>query len=105
VPIACPSGGTENPEGFKFCGQCATLLTDPPPIAEELKVVTTLFCVLVGSTALGEKAYPEDVAGLLAGGTDDGPLGLREHYGPHYYAAFVLDPGGHRLEAVCTARA
>jgi catechol 2,3-dioxygenase-like lactoylglutathione lyase family enzyme len=44
-------------------------------------------------------------AALLAGGTDDGPPGLREHFGPDYYAAFVLDPEGHRLEAVCTARA
>ena len=44
-------------------------------------------------------------AALLAGGTDDGPPGLREHYGPSYFAAFVLDPEGHRLEAVCTASA
>lgn len=40
-------------------------------------------------------------AALLAGGTDDGPPGLREHYGPNYFAAFVIDPEGHRLEAVC----
>ena len=40
-------------------------------------------------------------AALLAGGTDDGPPGLREHYGPDYFAAFVIDPEGHRLEAVC----
>lgn len=40
-------------------------------------------------------------AALLAGGTDNGPPGLREHYGPDYFAAFVIDPEGHRLEAVC----
>lgn len=39
-------------------------------------------------------------AALAAGGTDDGPPGIREHYGPGYYAAFVKDPDGHRLEAV-----
>lgn len=39
-------------------------------------------------------------AALGAGGTDDGAPGLRLHYGPDYYAAFVLDPDGHRLEAV-----
>ena len=39
-------------------------------------------------------------AALAAGGTDDGAPGLRPHYGPDYYAAFVLDPDGHRLEAV-----
>ena len=38
---------------------------------------------------------------LLAGGTDNGSPGLREHYGPSYFAAFVIDPEGHRLEAVC----
>ncbi|MCE2659937.1 MAG: VOC family protein [Rubrivivax sp.] len=40
-------------------------------------------------------------AALAAGGTDNGPPGLRPDYGPHYYAAFVVDPDGHRLEAVC----
>lgn len=40
-------------------------------------------------------------AALAAGGRDNGAPGLREAYGPHYYAAFVIDPDGHRLEAVC----
>ena len=40
-------------------------------------------------------------AALAAGGTDNGPPGLRPDYGPHYYAAFVVDPDGHRLEAGC----
>ena len=35
---------------------------------------------------------------------DNGPPGLRPHYHPSYYAAFVLDPDGHRLEAVCHRR-
>ena len=39
-------------------------------------------------------------AALRHGGTDDGPPGIRENYDPGYYAAFVLDPDGHRLEAV-----
>ncbi|MEZ4316200.1 MAG: VOC family protein [Myxococcota bacterium] len=39
-------------------------------------------------------------AALASGGRDDGPPGIREHYGPGYYAAFVTDPDGHRLEAV-----
>ena len=41
-------------------------------------------------------------AALHAGGTDHGAPGLRAHYGPSYYAAFVVDPEGHHLEAVCT---
>ena len=39
-------------------------------------------------------------AALSAGGTDAGAPGLRPHYGATYYAAFVLDPDGHKLEAV-----
>ena len=40
-------------------------------------------------------------AALAAGGRDNGPPGLRTHYHPHYFGAFVLDPDGHNIEAVC----
>jgi catechol 2,3-dioxygenase-like lactoylglutathione lyase family enzyme len=40
-------------------------------------------------------------AALGAGGTDNGGPGVREIYHPHYYGAFVLDPDGHNIEAVC----
>ena len=40
-------------------------------------------------------------AAIAAGGKDNGAPGLRPHYGPNYYAAFVLDPDGHNIEAVC----
>jgi catechol 2,3-dioxygenase-like lactoylglutathione lyase family enzyme len=40
-------------------------------------------------------------AGLAWGGRCDGPPGLRPAYHPHYYAAFLLDPDGNRIEAVC----
>ncbi|MFK7836458.1 MAG: VOC family protein [Sulfitobacter sp.] len=40
---------------------------------------------------------------LQAGGTDNGPPGLRPHYHSDYYAAFVLDPDGHNIEVVCHA--
>lgn len=40
-------------------------------------------------------------AALAAGGKDNGPPGLRPHYHPHYYAAFVIGPDGHNVEAVC----
>ncbi len=40
-------------------------------------------------------------AALAAGGRDNGAPGLREHYHPNYYAAFVRDPDGHNIEAVC----
>lgn len=40
-------------------------------------------------------------AALAAGGRDNGPPGPRPHYHPGYYGAFVLDPDGHNIEAVC----
>ena len=40
-------------------------------------------------------------AALAAGGRDNGAPGLRPHYHPDYYGAFVLDPDGHNVEAVC----
>ena len=40
-------------------------------------------------------------AALAAGGRDNGPPGLRPHYHDNYYGAFVLDPDGHNIEAVC----
>lgn len=40
-------------------------------------------------------------AAMEAGGKDNGPPGLRPHYHPNYYGAFVIDPDGHNVEAVC----
>ena len=40
-------------------------------------------------------------AALAAGGRDNGQPGLRPHYHENYYGAFVLDPDGHNIEAVC----
>lgn len=42
-------------------------------------------------------------AAIGAGGRDNGAPGLRPHYGPSYYAAFVYDPDGANIEAVCYA--
>lgn len=41
------------------------------------------------------------LAGIAAGGRDEGAPGLRPNYHPHYYAAFLTDPDGNRIEAVC----
>jgi catechol 2,3-dioxygenase-like lactoylglutathione lyase family enzyme len=40
-------------------------------------------------------------AARSAGGSDNGAPGPRPQYHPHYYGAFVLDPDGHNIEAVC----
>jgi catechol 2,3-dioxygenase-like lactoylglutathione lyase family enzyme len=41
-------------------------------------------------------------AGIKAGGRDHGAPGVREDYSPKYYAAFLIDPDGNNVEAVCT---
>ncbi len=40
-------------------------------------------------------------AAIAAGAADNGAPGLRPHYHPNYYGAFVIDPDGHNIEAVC----
>jgi catechol 2,3-dioxygenase-like lactoylglutathione lyase family enzyme len=55
----------------------------------------------VALTARGRAAVEAGYAAALAnGGRDDGPPGLRPQYGPLYYAAYVLDPDGLRVELV-----
>jgi class 3 adenylate cyclase/tetratricopeptide (TPR) repeat protein len=65
--LNCSNCGHENPDGAKFCMECATPLgtASVRPIAEERKVVTCLFCDLVGFTATSESADPEDVDQML----------------------------------------
>jgi catechol 2,3-dioxygenase-like lactoylglutathione lyase family enzyme len=55
--------------------------------------------------AVGERGLVDafHAAGLAAGGTDNGGPGVRPEYHPTYYGAFVLDPDGHNVEAVCHA--
>jgi catechol 2,3-dioxygenase-like lactoylglutathione lyase family enzyme len=48
--------------------------------------------------AIVDRFYEEAVA---AGGRDNGPPGIRPNYHADYYGAFVLDPDGHNIEAVC----
>ena len=69
MPVLCPNCGQENPEGFRLCGMCGASLTDARDEREgreERKVVTVLFCDLVGSTARAEDLDPEDVRALLS---------------------------------------
>jgi len=62
----CPACGEENPERARFCLNCAAALTtEPVARAEERKVVTVLFCDLVGFTARTDRADPEDARALL----------------------------------------
>ncbi|MDP9235469.1 MAG: hypothetical protein M3P01_13100, partial [Actinomycetota bacterium] len=64
----CPACGRENPEGFAFCGFCTAPLAAPAPTlgAKERKVVSVLFCDLVGFTTASESADPEEVQARIA---------------------------------------
>ena len=64
--MRCPSCGEENPERAKFCLNCGTPLVTSTASRQERKVVTVLFCDLVGFTAASETADPEDVHARLS---------------------------------------
>jgi class 3 adenylate cyclase len=64
--ITCPGCGRENPPEFKLCPMCGTPLAPPPAAGrEERKVVSVLFCDLVGFTSRSESMDVEDVRGTL----------------------------------------
>jgi catechol 2,3-dioxygenase-like lactoylglutathione lyase family enzyme len=58
----------------------------------------TMVSFLAKSRASVDAFY---AAALAHGGTDEGPPGLRPHYGDHFYAGYVRDPDGNKLNAVC----
>src|ERR671939_1135263 len=75
----CPNCGTENPEAFRFCGQCGTPLTQAVP--ERRKTVTLLFCDVSGSTALGERLEAESMREVMLRYFDEMRLVIERHSG------------------------
>jgi class 3 adenylate cyclase/tetratricopeptide (TPR) repeat protein len=63
--IVCPSCGTENAEGAKFCNECGAALAQAEPRRKERKFATALFADLVGSTTLAEQEDPEVVQSVV----------------------------------------
>jgi class 3 adenylate cyclase len=95
----CSSCGKENPEGFAFCGYCTAPLTEQPPpgVLEERKVVSVLFCDLVGFTAASQAADPEDVRARIR------PYHARVRQEIERYGATVEKFVGDAVMAVCGA--
>ncbi|PTT90649.1 VOC family protein [Pelomonas sp. HMWF004] len=99
APLGVVAGGEGVPSyGIELCipGQAASLClfqTDEKP--------AHLHLAFVAATREQVDAFYR--AALAAGGQDNGPPGLRPKYHANYYAAFVIDPDGHNIEAVCHA--
>jgi catechol 2,3-dioxygenase-like lactoylglutathione lyase family enzyme len=69
---------------------------------EQLRVITPTHVAFAAANRAEVDAFYQ--AALAAGGKDFGAPGVRAHYHPSYYGAFVLDPDGHDIEAVFHGR-
>ncbi|HEX4035493.1 MAG TPA: adenylate/guanylate cyclase domain-containing protein [Solirubrobacteraceae bacterium] len=63
--VVCDRCGVESPGTFRFCGGCGAPLEAQAPVRETRKVVTALFCDVVGSTTLGEEIDPEALRAVM----------------------------------------
>jgi class 3 adenylate cyclase/tetratricopeptide (TPR) repeat protein len=80
--LICPACGRDNPDGSSFCNACGADLTEPAAAEREYrKVVTLLFCDVVGSTALGESTDPEALRALLGRYFDEMKAIVERHGG------------------------
>ena len=89
----------EDTDGVRVCGY-----GDSPDrawfwLAEERATKGLLHIAFEARTRAEVDAF--HAAALKAGGTDNGAPGQRPQYSPDYYGAFILDPDGHNIEAVC----
>lgn len=88
---------SEGPLGIELCrpnessSLCIRLQTEPRPAHLHLAF----------QAQSREQVDAFHRAALAAGGKDNGAPGLRPQYHPDYYAAFVIGPDGHNVEAVC----
>lgn len=91
TPDQTESGGTAH--GFGANGKPFFWVGDNERVGEGTHVAFA-----VETRPLVDAFY---AAAIAAGGRDNGPPGLRPHYHPDYYGAFVFDPDGNNIEAVC----
>ncbi|MEX1263377.1 MAG: adenylate/guanylate cyclase domain-containing protein [Actinomycetota bacterium] len=109
--LICSTCGTENPDGAKFCNGCATLLGASASPGEVRKIVSALFCDLVGSTTLGEQHDPEVLRPILDGYFTEMSSAVERHgglvqkfIGDAVVAVFGL-PNAHEDDALRAVRA
>ncbi len=96
APLGVTAGSEGEPSyGIELCGRGDASLC----LYQAKEKPAPLHIAFVAQTRDEVDAFYR--AALAAGGTDHGPPGLRPNYHAHYYAAFVIGPDGHNIEAVC----
>jgi len=90
-----PAGGPagQAAAGFGVGGKPELWISPGGPVTPRIHIALT-----ANSRAEVDAFYE---AARAAGGTDNGAPAVRAHYHPNYYGAYVLDPDGHNIEAVC----
>lgn len=83
--------------GYGEKGSFLWLLASKKPVKPDME--SGLHFCFVAKDRAGVDAF--HAAALKQGGTDNGKPGVRADYSPKYYAAFVIDPDGYRIEAYC----
>lgn len=83
--------------GYGEKGSFLWLLAAKKPVKPDME--SGLHFCFVAKDRAGVDAF--HAAALKQGGKDNGKPGVREDYSPKYYAAFVVDPDGYRIEAYC----
>src|SRR5918992_2366496 len=78
--VSCPSCGEANPERARYCLSCGATLAQQP-VREVRKTVTTLFCDVVESSVLGERADPELVRSVMSRYFDEMRAVIERHGG------------------------
>ncbi|MDP3334074.1 MAG: VOC family protein [Methylococcaceae bacterium] len=68
-------------------------------VSQDIPVIPGFHIAFAAKTRAAVQDF--HAAAIATGGKDNGAPGLRPDYGDNYFAAFVLDPEGHRIEAVC----
>ena len=107
----CSSCGSKNPDGARFCNECAAPLGALASSGEVRKVISALFCDLVGSTSLGEQHDPEVLRPILDGYFTEMSSAVQRHgglvqkfIGDAVVAVFGL-PNAHEDDALRAVRA
>src|SRR5215204_7427338 len=79
--VTCNSCGQENPEGFRFCGNCGASLEPVSAPREMRKTVSVVFSDVTGSTALGEQLDPESLRRVMGRYFDEMKAVVESHEG------------------------